>query len=179
MTTRFWLYALTAIALACAAPATEPEAVTDPCDTWNTEGFFKRATPEGVASCLQAGKSVSARNDDNQSPICMAAQFNSDPGVIKVLVQHGAFANDSCEFNNWLRSGFCSAMTVLHIAAMYIGNPDVIQALIDAGAQVNAVAGANRTPLNMAYLWGNTGAADVLRRHGGTTRESDPGLCGG
>lgn len=156
MTTRLWMLALAALACACAAPATEPEAEPDPCATWNTEGFFKRATPESVAACLDAGKSVSGRNDDNQSPICMAAQFNADPDVFKVLIRNGALAADWCEFNNWARTGFCPPMSVLHIASMWIGSPAVVQALIDAGAPVNAVAGANRTPLNMAYLWGNT-----------------------
>ncbi len=168
------------LVLACASDTTEPESAHTLCDSWNTEGFFKRASPDDIANCLRAGKDVSARNGDQQSPICTAAQYTSDPEVINVLVRHGAQPDDWCAMTGWFQVGFCPNATVLHLAAGYNQNPLVIQALIDAGAQVNAVAGQGWTPLNIAYLWHNTGEViDLLIRRGAREAEVlDPDMCG-
>lgn len=174
------LIAILILVLACAGDTTEPESAPTLCDSWNTEGFFKQASGEDVANCVRAGNDVAARNGDQQSPICTAAQYTSDPGVINMLVRHGASANDWCAFTSWFWVGFCPDATVLHLAAGYNQNPPVIQALIDAGAQVNAVAGQGWTPLNIAYLWHNTDAViDLLIRHGAREAQVlDPDMCG-
>lgn len=150
--------------------ATEPDtAAPDPCDSWNTEGFFKRVSAEDVADCIRAGSDVTARNDGRDSPICMAARFTTDPEVINVLIRNGASANDWCAFNQWELNECYANGSVLHVAARDNQNPLVIQALIDAGAQVNAIAGPEWTPLSVAYLWHNTeDVVDVLVRHGAT-----------
>ena len=92
--------------LACAGDTTEPDAAPTLCDSWNTEGFFRRASADDVANCVRAGKSVTARNADQQSPICTAARYTSDPEVINALVRHGAFVDDWCAFTSWFRVGF-------------------------------------------------------------------------
>ena len=103
--------------LACAT-TTDPEPTApDPCDSWNTEGFFKRASAAEIATCLGAGASTTDRNDGRDSPICMAARFTSDPEVINVLIRHGASANDWCAFNNWKLSECYANASVLHVAA--------------------------------------------------------------
>lgn len=120
---RYWWIALL---LACGAPGTGPEEVApDPCSTWNTEGFFKRASADDVAACVKAGHSISARNGDQQSPICMAARYANDPGVIEALVRHGALVDDWCSFSNWVRLG-CPNASPLHLAAAFNQNLPVI-----------------------------------------------------
>ena len=176
---RLVLALATVLAMACSGATDPEEAEADPCATWNTEGFFKRASAADVASCLQAGSDVRIRNDDLKTPICMAAEFTSDPEVINVLIEHGALANDWCEFTNWVRFG-CPEGTPLHLAAAYNPNPHVSQALIDAGASINAVGGPGWTPLAVAWLFNNTEeVADLLMRNGaiGDADVYDLSLC--
>ena len=165
--------------VACATTTGPEPTAPDPCDSWNTEGFFKRASAAEVATCLGAGASTTDRNDGRDSPICMAARFTSDPGVIAALIQHGASANDWCAFNNWELSECYANASVLHVAARDNPNPAVLQALIDAGAQVNAVAGPVWTPLSVAWLWHNTDEVVALLERNGATGsiEIGPSLC--
>ena len=165
--------------LACATTTDPESAAPDPCDSWNTEGFFKRASAAEVEGCILTGSSVTRRNEGQDSPICMAARFTSDPEVINTLIRNGASANDWCAFNTWELSECWANASVLHVAARDNPNPPVFQALIDAGAQVNAVAGPNWTPLSIAWLWHNTEeVVDLLMRNGATgSIEIGTGLC--
>ena len=54
----------------------------------------------------------------------------------------------------------------IHKAAI-IGNTEVIQQHLAAGTDVNAKAGGGDTPLDWAIMGKRTGAADLLRKHGG------------
>lgn len=157
------------IAMLACAPVAEPEAAVDACATWNTEEFFKAAGLADVEACLLAGKSVAGRNQGGDSPICMAARFASDPEVINTLLRHGAQVTDWCAFNRWESNDCYGEASVLHVAARDNHNPAIFQALIDAGAQVNAIAGPMWTPLSVAWLWHNTDeVVDLLQRNGAT-----------
>lgn len=171
------LLAILTFVAACGG-ATEPETAADPCTNWNTQGFFTRASAEDVANCIRTGSDVTGRNEDLQSPICMAAQFTSDPEVINVLIRNGASAHDWCAFNSWERSN-CARATVLHVAASVNEHPAVFQALIDAGAPVNAIGGPGWTALSVAWLWhAPPEVVAVLERNGATgSIEIDESLC--
>ena len=136
----------------CGTP--EPAAVDepDPCGNWNTQRFFAQATAQEVQACIDAGRSLTERNDDRQSPFCMAAQFTSYPEVIRTLIQNGADIHDWCAFNNWERSP-CATANALHVAAAESTHPEVVQALIDAGVSLDHIAGPGWTPLSVAYLF--------------------------
>ena len=54
----------------------------------------------------------------------------------------------------------------IHKAAI-IGNTEAIQQHLAAGTDVNAKAGGGDTPLDWAIMGKRTGAADLLRKHGG------------
>ena len=58
----------------------------------------------------------------------------------------------------------------IHKAAI-IGNTEAIQQHLAAGTDVNAKAGGGDTPLDWAIMGKRTGAADLLRKHGGKTGE--------
>ena len=109
----------------------------------------------------------------------MAAHYTSDPEVVRVLIRNGASPHDWCAFNSWERSP-CPRASVLHLAAAENENADVVQALIDAGAQINAVAGPNWTPLSVAWLFSAPDEiVDVLIRNGATgSIEIDMEMCG-
>lgn len=63
-------------------------------------------------------------------PILVSAARKSDPAMTRILLQSGAHINE-------MRSGSTTALQ----AAAAEGNVDVAQALIDAGAEIDAPAG--------------------------------------
>ena len=56
-------------------PSTAPEQTAD-CDGWNTEEFFETAMVSTVTACLAAGADIEARNDNDTTPLHMAAAHN-------------------------------------------------------------------------------------------------------
>jgi len=60
--------------------------------------------------------------------------------------------------------------TPLHDAA-YRGHKEIVELLIDAGADVNAKNNSGETPLDMGIQLKQTEIADLLRKHGGKTGE--------
>lgn len=170
--------ALALTAAACGG-ATEPVATADPCANWNSQRFFAQATAQEVQACIQAGRSTTERNDDLQSPLCMAAQFTSDPEVIRVLIRNGASIHDWCAFNGYERSP-CSRANALHVAAAENTHPEVIQALIDAGVSLGHMAGPGWTPLSVAWLWhAPPEVVAALERNGATgSIDINTELCG-
>lgn len=173
---------VTALLFACVAPA-QPESAesTDSCATWNAEGFFKRATPEEVEGCILAGSSATNRNNDRQSPICMAAIHTTDPEVIATLIRHGALANDWCWFPGWFPVALCpeSTPSVLHVAVGLNPSVAVAEVLILARAQVNARAGPpGWTPLNIVGLWhASDEMKELLVSHGGRYKNPEDRNC--
>ena len=126
------------------------------CATWNTEAFFKLATPGDTRTCLQAGADVSARDSTDLTPLHLAAAWNENPEVALTLIRAGADLN--------ARSA--RGETPLHWAAD-ADNTDVLNALIEAGADVSVRDYTGHTPLEAAELNGSSEAAAILRRAGG------------
>mgnify|MGYP002525244923 FL=1 len=61
-------------------------------------------------------------------------------------------------------------MTLLHYAPRHF-HREIIELLIDNGADVNAKSTHNGTPLNGDIINNETETADLLRKHGGKTGE--------
>jgi len=59
---------------------------------------------------------------------------------------------------------------IIH-GAVLRGNTEDVKQFIAAGTDVNAKAGGGDTPLDWAIMGKRTGAADLLRKHGGKTGE--------
>ena len=60
---------------------------------------------------------------------------------------------------------FCFNMTPLHCACIR-GDIDVVRALVNAGAKVNAIDRMRRSPLHYAVVGGSTGIYDFLVKRG-------------
>lgn len=96
-----------------------------------------------VRSALEQGASVFIKNDEHCTPLMFAAEENTDPGVIKALVEAGAILEYPTK----------GGATPLMGAAQKNKNPLVLQALIDARAQVNKINDIGFTPLIYAAAY--------------------------
>ena len=92
----------------------------------------------------------------------ISIQEAAEDGDIKVVKQHLASGVDV----NAKRLG----ITSLHQAA-YWGNKKIAELLIDKDADVNATNSDNETPLDWAVMGGVKSIANLIRKHGGKTRQ--------
>ena len=134
--------------------------------------FCRRGTPEQVKAKIEAGAAVNVRDKDFNTPLISAARDNTDPEVLRLLVQAGAvydkdfllsiaaqhnrnpevsraLIQDGADVNAKSFMGW----TPLREAAYRNSNPEVSRALIQAGADVNAKDGSGTTPLMCAALF--------------------------
>ena len=152
-------------AMRAAAPIATRDNMSCGCDTalWpETAGGpdWKDATADDVAACLDAGVDVNAIDEDDWrewTALHFAAQSSTDPLVIDALVDGGADVNEKGEGSfgmtftrqpEWpggLHTGLgcCVSgiedVTPMHLAALsLVENPEVVTALANAGADLNA-----------------------------------------
>lgn len=170
-------------------PLDDSASVADPpgCEEWPTREFFRRATADVVADCIEAGAEVASEIERRSfswdldarrhreyaaghTPLHMASAWTRDPAVITLLLGAGADVSARDRNNH----------TALHYAAADNGNPAVIAALADVGADVNAVAAMGRTPLHQAATNPNPAIlAELLRRGADVTSRLGGGRTAG
>lgn len=110
------------------------------CEGWETEEYFRLATPEKVSACLDTGVDLEARDEENAIPLHRAAALSADPSVIEALLRDRS--------HPMVRDG--SGRTPLHWAAEYNNNPGIAQALLNAGADAEAEDESGNLPLHYA-----------------------------
>lgn len=99
----------------------------------------------------------------------MEAVRQKDFRHVQMFLRAGADANGRC----WI-----TGTTVLHEAIERNSNKDVIQALINAGADINAPSpkyGVNYTPVMLAIEWGNNELVQILVDAGADLNTSSGG----
>ena len=145
-------------------PVNDSGRVANPmdCSYWNTEVFARVATAEATAACLAAGADVSARNEDEYTPLLLATLHGgagTDGGsgiemtaVVTVLLEAGADVNARGNVRN----------TALHHAAAgkrvetarnrydHVETPAAVAALLAAGADIHARDLNGNSPLHHA-----------------------------
>ena len=109
------------------------------CREWNTPAFFRKATAEDVARCLET-EDPNVRNQNGRTPMHYAAQGLS-PSLVTTLAQAGAELNAPDDKGGW---------TPLHLAAWFSTTPSVVAALLAAGADAAAKDKAGKTPWDYA-----------------------------
>ena len=131
--------------------------------------------PEVIAVLVRAGANLNARDDDKRTPLYWASRSNENPEVVAALMRAGGpnarnRATESLlrqlaqDCRMWNTRWFFRKATVqdvntclaagaepsLHSAGMYTDNPEVIAALVRAGANLNARDSQKTTPLHYA-----------------------------
>ena len=142
------------------APALAAQAGPD-CEEWNTEEYFRGATVESVRACLEAGANPMQEvwgGDSARTALGLAYQGDDTLKEARELLQAAVeTAGQDCNLWNTQRyfqaatpesvtdcmeagadpkARDSSNTTPLHRAAGYNTNPVVLQALLDAGAEV-------------------------------------------
>ena len=120
------------------------------CEGWETEEYFRLASPEKVSACLGTGVDLDARDEENAIPLHHAAALSANPAVIDTLLKAGS--------HPMARDG--SGRTPLHWAAEFNNSPAIAQTLLDAGADVKAEDESGNLPLH--YAARSTGSPAVI-----------------
>ena len=81
-----------------------------------------------VLQAIKAGADLNARAENGKTPLMYAANYNTNPDVLSVLIKAGADVN--------LRDG--EGSTPLMYAAGFNTNDEVLERLIEAGADISA-----------------------------------------
>ncbi len=136
--------ALSVWAVLWAVPSIPAKETLSYCQKWNTKEYFRTATVESVTACLEADAAPMVRNESEETPLHVAAQYSKTPGVIETLLAAGAD----------LKAQDAAGNTPLHAAARN-ENPAVIQALLAAGADPNVQTEHYWAPLHEAARNGN------------------------
>lgn len=139
--------------------------------------------PAVIALLLRAGADVNARAGGGRTPLHEAGARNGNPRVIAALVEGGADVHSwggDADAIRWGHSGLvgpgnANIWTPLHEAAAQNGNPAVVTALIEVGADVNMIGEAGMTPLCLATITNeNPAILEALVRGGADVNEIYP-----
>jgi ankyrin repeat protein len=123
------------------------------------ESFFHivlSGTPDQVREAIKAGADVNSRNNDDMTPLMVAAMGTAVPGIIYTLARQGADRN-------------------MMLSAMGNTNPEVISVLLSAGAKVDDYCGSKgATALLFAAGFNrNPGVINALLRGGAKIDEHE------
>lgn len=120
-----------------------------------------------VRALIQAGADVNAKDKNGDTPYMTAVRLN-EIDILRVLIAHGADLNYCCNvlWTGWDGHVHQEAETALMMACR-VGALDAVQALIKAGAPLEAVPGTRGlTPLMVAAGHGRESIAELLIQHG-------------
>ena len=120
---------------------------------------------------LSQGAKVDPKTRTTGSPLLLAC-WRNHPGIVSRLLQHGADPNSRLDDpddweGNVFTPGFCAGLTPL-MAASFNSSNRAMEALIKAGADVNAVGmwdvvdQEDRTPLCFLFLFHDAGLGSRL-----------------
>ena len=171
-----------------------PIRLTNDCRMWHTDAFFRKATVQDVRVCLEARANALSRYRHGQTALHRAAELNEDPAVSKALLAAGAdpmakmkwgstpvrlaaenknpavievFFESAAEADrNW-------RWTPLHRAVLYSEEPEVVRALLAAGADSNSRMALEWTPLHLAARYGGPEVIDALLEGGADPHARD------
>ena len=121
--------------------ATEPApALTDPCETPEARGVCYDVNWNELEPVTVPHIAPWSQDELGNTPLHLAARYNTDPKVIAGFVRMGVKVNQR---NN-------KQETPLHVAAANTRNPEIIEALLEKGALITARDHDGFTPIHYA-----------------------------
>ncbi len=112
-----------------------------------------------VRKLVVAGADCNERNGDGATALMLAA-YSGNLAMVKTLIEVGADVNATDE------RGWAALTKAVYNADLDRGFADVAQALIDAGANVEAPIGYGVRPLMLAAGYGETAVVETLLHAG-------------
>jgi ankyrin repeat protein len=112
-----------------------------------------------VTGALQAGADVNSRDEEGSTLLMLAASVGN-LGMVATLIASGANVNAQDE------RGWSALTRAVFNAEQNRGFADVAQALIEAGANVEAAISYGVRPLMLAAGYGETAVVEVLLKAG-------------
>ncbi|MDZ4202377.1 MAG: ankyrin repeat domain-containing protein [Gallionella sp.] len=119
----------------------------------------KAGDAAAVRRMLDAGADADSR-DGNRDTLLMLAAHAGDLPMVRLLLQSGADVNATGEH------GWSALARAAYNADLKRGFADVVQALVEAGANVEAAIGYGVRPLMLAAGYGETAVVEVLLQAG-------------
>ena len=107
-----------------------------------------------VASLLDRGADIEARNEKGSTPLHVAAEYNESE-VVALLLDRGAN----------IESHTKRGVTPLHLAAAH-NKPEVVALFLDRGANIEARPESGRTPLHFAARYNKPEVVELLLDRG-------------
>ena len=117
---------------------------------------------------IEKGADIEAKDDDGINALVYASTYNNEE-MVKFLLEKGADANTVCEIENEHTD---IASTPLMNAA-YRGNTNIINMLLENGANINYTTDFGMTALMMAASFNQFEAAKVLLENNADTSITD------
>ena len=148
---------------------TKSSRITDDFDdTCLHDAIVKGCSKDVLQTIIDHGADVNDINKKNRTALMMAC-LNGKVDAVNILLNAGAKPNIADVYGN----------TCLHIAVMQGCCEEVLQAIADSGANVNAATKKNRTALMIACLVGNAEAIKLLLNAGANPniRDEDDDSC--
>jgi len=127
-----------------------------------TESLFdavNASDADRARKLLAAGADCNERNGDGATALMVAA-YAGNLAMVKTLIDAGADVNAADE------RGWCALSKAVYNAELDRGFADVVQVLIDAGANIEAPIGFGVRPLMLAAGYGETAVVETLLHAG-------------
>ena len=121
----------------------------------------RNRNPAVTAALIEAGANIHARQEDGPTPLHDARS----PEAVALLLEAGADIEARANYSRW-PGPYGYGMTPLHVAAL-LGNAAVFMALLDAGADPEALDVEGKTPLDYAREHKAMQELEVVKRSGG------------
>ncbi len=126
------------------------------CNDWDVDdrrsNFFRDATEKEIEACIDSGRDPNAQDEFGQTPMHMLS-WTDTFRLISILKTNGSKLNAQ-DFEGW---------TPLHVAARYGYKPEMLQALIDAGADPSIRNKRGETACDLVSF--NEFAAEEIRKN--------------
>lgn len=124
-----------------------------PGQTTDLFALIRTGTLQDLQAAISNGADVNAQDRAGWTSLMLAAWYNQNPDIVRILLKAGADVNAQV-----------NGTTALMFAAMLNSNPEVITALLNAGADVKAKNIWGQTALDYAQRNAKLKETDALQR---------------